>query len=174
MQLSLTINAINLLKHTLIHTGSKEIAPTGQEVNSLRTLNGEDSSQRRHFIKNSEPASKAHDEKIKEFREEVEKMRKEKAEKFEEENPKLEGEKDEIFKRRINTMVGADKEFTEKMQEINKAVGELLKVKYEFEINDKTAGVVKKCFNEYSESAGFLNDDDEGVEEICVAFGITY
>lgn len=166
MELKLSTSAVTLLRHTFSYTGEKEIGKDGQEVLSPRRLNGDDSAQRRHFFKKTADIVKSYQDVFTGNNEEFNKFSVEVRAKLTSENPQLEGEKPEDYATRINFLLSKSKEMEEKYQELDKKVLEEKKKINVIEVTDKTKEVLKKYFLEFGEKEGFVEADDEHVEEI--------
>lgn len=159
--MKLSLSEIKMIQHVLRTTGEKTEDDKGNETYAPRTLNGEESSQRRHFNKSVKSILEAVDEKIKvaiephnalikEVREKVEKGHKGK--KLEEKDVDLLVSKDDAVQASFK-----------KASEDVKAFGE---EKQEVEVTDKTLSVIKKYYKEYSEKVGFTEGDDEVIESL--------
>ena len=152
MKINLSQGGFNILKYTLTVTGEKEVNSQGIEVDSQRRLNGEDSAQRRFFLKIVNPL-------LEEKRGEAQKLLDEHKEVWKKENVKGEEETEKEYETRLNVeMVGNKK--------LNDEIGEILKTKMEVDLTNKTFDVVKKYYNEFGDKNGWLVGDDEIVEEI--------
>jgi len=166
MTLSLPLKALSLIKYFLTYSGEKEINQKGEEVDATRRLSGEESSQRRHFMKVFNPEEEKSVERLnlylKEHQEKVEEKRKGLKEKL----VKEETEKDEDYEKRINITLDSDPELIASTKEAN----EKIKKEYDdlkvLEITDKTFEVLKKYFKEFGEKVGFKPGDDEAVEKL--------
>ncbi|MFA5037053.1 MAG: hypothetical protein WC479_07755 [Candidatus Izemoplasmatales bacterium] len=166
MKVKLSISSVNLLKGVLSFTGEKEIDQRGNEIASPRRMNGEESSQRRHYIKATEEEVKKVQEEInaieKTHRELVEKLR----EDFKKESPKKKTETEEDYEKKLNIELSKNKELIEAVKAANKKIEDLNKTEIEFEVTDKTFEVMKKFFKEFGDKVGFGVADDEQVEEL--------
>ena len=152
MKINLSQGGFNILKYTLTVTGEKEVNSQGIEVDSQRRLNGEDSAQRRFFLKIVNPL-------LEEKRGEAQKLLDEHKEVWKKENVKGEEETEKEYETRLNVeMVGNKK--------LNDEIVEILKTKMEVDLTNKTFDVVKKYYNEFGDKNGWLVGDDEIVEEI--------
>ena len=152
MKISLSQVGHSLLKYVLTSTGEKEINPNGQEVDTQRRLNGEESAQRRFFLKVVNPL-------IEENKKEAIKLIDDFKEEWKKENAKKEEETDKEYESRMNIAISNNKELNEK-------VSEVLKTKIEVEVTDKTVEVVKKYYKEFGDKNGWLSGDDGAIEEI--------
>ena len=152
MKINLSQGGFNILRYTLTVTGEKEVNSQGVEVDSQRRLNGEDSAQRRFFLKIVNPL-------LEEKRGEAQKLLDDYKEAWKKENLKKEEEADKEYETRLNVVIMGDKELNEK-------IGEILKTKMEVDLTNKTFDVVKKYYNEFGDKNGWLVGDDEIVEEI--------
>ena len=166
-------NEITLLKHTLSFTGETELGVEGKDVPSARKLNGKESSQRRHFIKNTEEVTKGIEEKIREMQtkhnELLEEVKKEhKAEPLDEEGLTPEEVKAQkaLLKAQENAAVAGDPKLKESIDGINDEVKVLFEAEHEVEIRPETLEVVKKYFTEWGENIGFNVGDDAAVEAL--------
>ncbi len=165
MKLNLSLQAHTLIKHTLTFTGESEVNGKGEDVLASRKLNGEESSQRRHYFKTINPTidekQKVLQETVKEFNEKITKI----SEKLKLKTPQGK-EKDEVYEAKINRQVNAEPKVKEWMEELNKLVEKNNEEMLEVELTDKTVEVVKKYFKEYDENVGWNVGDDKLVEEI--------
>jgi Skp family chaperone for outer membrane proteins len=166
-KMTLSHQALLLLKHTLTTTGEKEIDLKGNEVPSPLRLNGEEQAQRRFFFKavNEKLDKNAEDsqKEIKPIQDKLDEMVKT----AKKENPLKEGESTENYDKRINEVLITTKpKVLEMIKERNEALVKYNNAKIEFEINDKTLEVVKKYFNEFSNNTKWTVGDDELVLEI--------
>lgn len=167
MEIKLSTNAITLLRHVLNYTGEKEVDKDGKkEVFSPRRLWGEDQSQRRHFMKNTEEVVKSFEEIYKKNNEEFSNFGVETRDKLTKENPRKEKETNEEYAERINAILAASKVMNEKFEELDKKVVEEKKKFNMVEVTDKTKEVLKKYILEYGQKEGYVGADDESVEEI--------
>lgn len=160
----LSLDAINLLKFILTYTGEKELDDKGNEVFVSRRLNGEESAQRRFYIKNSAGVLEVQDKKIKELAEVHNNLVKAKREELAKDFEMLEGESREDFDKRLEAKVVASDEvktsFEKTKTELEALTRELLTV----EMTEKTWDVCKKYFKEFGEKVGFMEGDDKAVE----------
>lgn len=158
--MQLNYSEIKLLTHVLTTTGETEMGQDGKETLSPRRLNGEESAQRRHFVKavkdiveNTEKTvrelSDAHNAVVKEVREEKEKSEKK-------------GKKDE----KVDMLVAQDERVKESFMKVTKEVNELSEKKHEVELTAKTTDVIKKYFKEFGDKVGFAVGDDGIVESL--------
>lgn len=150
--MELSQNGHRILKFILTNTGEKEIGQDGKEIDSPRRLNGEESAQRRFYLKAVDPI-------IAEKNEKMVKLIDDAKEKFKKESPKKDKEKEEEYTLRMNIAFQGDKE-------LNKAYQAVRDEKIEVELEDKTITVIKKYFVEFGEKIGWQPGDDEFVEEI--------
>jgi len=155
-----------LLRHVMTTTGEKEINESGQEIFSPRRLNGEEASQRRHFVKAMEmPFTKFQEDGkaiIDKFREQADEFRK----LLEKKNPKKKDEEKKVYDFRIDQLLNNNKEVQKLSEEANDSTMELSKIEVELKLTDKTLAVLKKYFDEFGEKSGFILGDDDKVEEI--------
>jgi uncharacterized protein YukE len=165
MKKEFTIQELSLLQHCLFYTGEKEMKD-GQEVLSARRLNGEESSQRRHFIKaikqiledyDKETGAKVdeHNKLVKEVRAEVEKV-----------HPQKEGEVAEEHQKVVDDMVANDERLKTSGEQLREDIAELNKKSYEIELTEKTLEVLKTYFNEYGQDNGWTPADDDAVSSV--------
>jgi len=146
--------ACYLLKHVITTTGDTEVAPNGQEVNSPLRLNGEETAQRRHFLKAIDPLLEAKKTIIQGM---VNKAK----EDWKEANPQ--GDKDaKVYEAEMNQAINTP----ELMKELNAVSDEILEV----ELTDNTVEVLKKYFGEFGDKNGWTAGDDKSVEEIEKVF----
>ncbi len=164
--MKLSTNAILLLKYTLSYSGQIEVGQNGQDVLSPRKLNGEESSQRRHFFKSVEEVTTNYDKMLREEQNKVMYVQNKLKEDLKKEFTKLETEKDEEYEERINKKIVENKELIERVEEINKIIKDKQEEEQEFDITPKTLEVVKKYFVKYGDQCGFMPNDDKSVEEI--------
>jgi len=165
--MELTAKGIGMISQSLQFDGSKELDPqTKQEVFSSRRLNGEESSQRRHFSKAVEPILKEYQEKWKETAEIHNSLIKEKTEELKKENPKEEKEELGAYNTRINIMTAQTKEVSDSLREVQKSLNELDANKHNVEITEETKNVCKKYFEEWGNKVGFEPKDDDTLEEL--------
>lgn len=165
MQISL--KGINLLRYVSSYNGQK-IEQKGQEVDAPRLLNVDESSQRRHFFKNTEEVIKTFQGKVKELEEAHNNLVKEKKNKTKEENPIKDGEKD--YDTRINNILNKDSELLESFKNYNEKLNESLLETFEVEVTDKTKQFLKKYYNLYGEEVGYGADVDELNDELSKLF----
>lgn len=166
MQLKLSIGAILLLKHVLAYTGEKELNIENKEVQSPRKLNGEESSQRRHFYNATDIASKSYDDLVDAKRKEIKDKQDELVAKMKTENKQNDSETDANYLNRINSLVFATPEFSDVMKNAQKELEDAKKNQFDIELTDKTVAVVKKYFVEFGDKEGFSPADDEVADEI--------
>jgi len=165
--MELTIKAIGLLSTGLQYDGTKEFNPkTKKEEFSSRRLNGEESSQRRHFSKAVESALKEYQEKWKEIADKHNGLVKEKTEELKKENPREKEEEKEVYDKRIDIIVAQIKEISDSLREVQGSFNELDAVKHTFEITEETKKVCKKYFEEWGDKVGFEPKDDDVLEEL--------
>jgi len=165
--MELTVKAIGLLSTGLQYDGTKEFNPkTKKEEFASRRLNGEESSQRRHFSKAVESALTEYQEKWKEIADKHNGLVKEKTEELKKENPKEEKEEGEVYKKRIDIMVAQVKEVSDSLREAQEGFNELDVIKNIFEITKETKNVCKKYFEEWGDKVGFEPKDDDVLEEL--------
>ena len=160
--MQLSYNAAKLLKFVIGHTGEKETNEKGDEADSLRRLNGEESAQRRHYNKAIAELEKEVETTVKTITD----KHNEKVAAKKELIKKVKGEAEEAFQARVNTTINQDTELVESFTGINKEIKELLEAKHDVELTDKVKEFVKKYFEEFGKKAGFLEGDDVTVEEL--------
>lgn len=165
MQLSVSTKAMNLLRHVLM-TDGKKIQQNGQEVFSPRTLNGYESSQRRHFFKKTDEILEKLNVELQAKQKEHNDMVKTLREKLTKETEKTEGETEAQFKARVENLLKADEGVKAGIAKLNELVKSRTDEKQEIELTDQTMLVVKKYFDVYGDDAGFGQDLDEAVEEV--------
>ena len=154
MNIKLSQGAYYLLKHVITTTGDKEIAPNGQEVNSPLRLNGEESAQRRHYLKLIDPLLEAKKVAVQGL---IDKAKEE----WKKDNEQ--GDKDaKVYDAEMNKAINTP----ELMKELNAISDEDIEV----ELTDKTIGVLKRYFVEFGDKNGWTTGDDKAVEEIENAF----
>lgn len=166
MKLSLSYAAVKLLKYTLSYTGEKEVNEKGQEVNSPRRINGEDSSQRRHFTKAVEPLEKEVEDQIEKNQKAHNELVSARRKSLEEQNKKEEGETDSKYKLRIDVLLNKEQDLIEAVKSINEKTNQLLDKKLDFEVNDKVYAVMVKYFKAFGDTNGFTDGDDSMVAEL--------
>lgn len=150
MKITLTQNAYYLLKHVITTTGEKEVAPNGQEVNSPLRLNGEETAQRRHYLKKIDPLLEAKRTAIQGL---IDKTKEE----WKKKNPQ--GDKDaKIYGAEADRAIN----IPELMEKLNAISDETI----EIELTDKTIEVLKKYFKEFGDKNGWTTGDDKSVVEI--------
>lgn len=172
---------LNLVKHTLTTTGLKEPGQDGKEQDAPRLLNGEESSQRRHFTKNTEEVMKKLNDKIKELSDVHNKLVKDVKEEIEKSSPNIKKlvkewekrqseEKDEDKKEKdlnpLDVLASKDSRIQSSFKNIQEEVEKLTSEKHEVELSGKTLDVVKKYFKEFGDKVGFRVGDDEVVSEL--------
>src|SRR3990167_4589555 len=106
MKINLSQGGFNILRYTLTVTGEKEVNSQGVDVDSQRRLNGEDSAQRRFFLKIVNPL-------LEEKRGEAQKLLDDYKEAWKKENLKKEEEADKEYETRLNVVIMGDKELNE-------------------------------------------------------------
>ena len=164
--MKLTTNALLLLKHILSYTGETEVGPQGNDVLSARKLNGEESSQRRSFFKNTEKITTEHTDFLRAEQDKVTVVQNKLKEELKKEFPKLEAEKDDEYETKIvNKMLVNDK-LTKLFESVNKTITEAQLKVQEFEVAPKTQEVLKKYFVKYGDDCGYMPADDNSVSEI--------
>lgn len=166
MKLKLPLSALALLRFVLTFTGEKEMNSKGEEVDAPRRLSGEESSQRRHFIKAIIPLQEEVTEKVNLLVKEHNAKVGVKREKLKEINQKSDSEKESDYEIRINNLLNIDVELNESLKSINKEADKFNREEHEIDVMGKTKEVVKKYFGEYGEKIGFGAVDDEWVEAI--------
>ena len=150
MNVKLSQGAHYLLKHTITTTGEKEVAPNGQEVNSPLRLNGEETAQRRHYLKLIDPLLEAKKVAIQGLIDTA---------KEEWKKTNEQGDKDaKAYEAEMNKAINTP----ELMEELNVISDEDIEV----ELTDKTVEVLKKYFVEFGDKNGWTAGDDKAVEEI--------
>jgi hypothetical protein len=150
-----------LLWATISQNGKMVPSPQG-EMPDLRTLNGEESSQRGHFKKAFQPVEEAMQEK----REEARKVLKEKIDAARIACKSLYPKKDqtdEDYEAYINSLINTDEENKEALKVFNDQVKELNECEEEYDLTEKTLKVLKKYFVEFGDTVGFKIGDDEAV-----------
>ncbi len=152
MKMTLGQNALGLIKYILINTGEKEINAQGQEVDAQRRLNGEESSQRRHYLNAVNPL-------LDEKREKLNKLLETTKEAWKTANPKTEKEEEKAYEVRMSQALVKDKAF-------NDAVVAITQEPIEITLTNKTVAVIKKYVSEFGAKVGWLAGDDLVVEEI--------
>lgn len=166
MKLNLSLKAHAMLKYVLSFTGEKEIDQKGQEVFSPRRLSGEESAQRRHYLKKINAVLDETQEKINEETKDMTEKINKGLEKIKKDNPQHKGEEDSKYDMRIAGILNADV----KLIDVNKARNDIIEKyndeKHEIELTDKTKEVAKKYFDDYGEKIGWASGDDSIVEEI--------
>lgn len=186
MQLELSSRALNLLSFTLSFDGKSELDKDGNDVPVTRRLNGEESSQRRFFLKEAREKVKDIQDQINELLRERDEFIKpynalvtEKRELAKATNQKEEGEKSSAYEGRINAIVLADaerlqlaSELDPKLVDINAKTDELQSTKVTLDLTDKTVDVCKKYFQQFGDEAGFPSGDDIAVEELTKVLGL--
>jgi len=150
--MKLTKQALSLLKVVLTTTGEKELNLEGQEVTSSRRLNGEESAQRRHFLKVADPILEELGKSQTDFLESAK-------EAYKKENPQKKGVENPAYEQGMFFALNKDKKMLEDMSKLSKE-------EVEISPNDKVTAVVKKYFEEYGEKNGWTSGDDDLVEEV--------
>lgn len=175
-QLKLTISAILLLRHVLNYTGESEVGPHGQEIPSNRKLNVEEASQRRHFVKNTDTIVSEYYKFVESEQKAFNDFRNELTEKLKKDNPKGEKENDADYNKRIGVLLGsgeAIKEISEAAKELQTNLNNMMKEEKDIEITEKTLALIKKYYIEFGKNAGYPTGDDENINIINAAFGIS-
>ena len=174
--MQLSTRGISLARYVLSFTDEKVVGPGGQEMNATRRLNGEDSSQRRHFFKNTEEFLRDADEQIKSAQKEYNARLAEIKSPIQAQNPKAKDESTEDYNDRIVSITKLDKALAEELSriwtEMNEKIDEARQAMCEVETTEKVEALLKKCFLEYGDKAVFSSGEDAGAEEICVALGL--
>jgi len=154
-KLKLSYKAIALLKFILTFTGEKELNERGQEVNSPRRLVGEEPSQRRHFIKNTNEFMEGQDKKREVLLDKAKESWKKK-------NKKNKDEAEPVYTKRMENELNRDEKLIADITKLNEEISDL-------NLTEKTFEVVKKYYEEFSTKIGFTVGDDDTVEEIINA-----
>ena len=150
MNIKLSQGAHYLLKHTITTTGDTEVAPNGQEVNSPLRLNGDETAQRRHYLKLIDPLLEVKKTAVQGL---IDKTKEE----WKKANEQ--GDKDaKVYEAEMNVAVNTP----ELMKELNVISDEILEV----ELTDKTVEFLKKYFVEFGDKNGYTVGDDKSVEEL--------
>lgn len=163
--MNISYQALDLLKYVVTYSGGYEMNPEGREVPSFRRLNGEDSSQRRFYVKEADRVMKLVqpmlDAEVKSFNDLVEKKRSALAETM-----------PEAPIQTLNAILEQDQELKDASVIANDKVLALKAEKNEVTLSEKTVEFLKKHFVAYGTDAGFKVGDDETVEEINSVFGL--
>lgn len=166
MSFSLSYNAIKLLKFVLSCTGEKELDERGQEIQSPRRLNGEESSQRRLYFKAINEIEKtvetALNELVKSHNEKVNAQKEILKTSF----LKKEDQSDKDYEDYLNLMLNNDQNLVESLNQIKKGSQQLMETKQVVEIGEKVLDVLKKYFVEFGEKVGYVTGDDEVIAEL--------
>lgn len=150
MNVKLSQGAHYLLKHVITTNGDTEVAPNGQEVNSPLRLNGEETAQRRHYLKLIDPLLEAKKVSVQGL---IDKTKEE----WKKANEQ--GDKDaKVYDAEMNKAINTP----ELMEELNAISNEDIEV----ELTDKTVAVLKKYFKEFGDKNGYTVGDDKSVVEI--------
>lgn len=150
MNVKLSQGAHYLLKHVVTTTGDTEVALNGQEVNSPLRLNGDETAQRRHYLKLIDPLLEAKKTAIQDLIDTA---------KEEWKKTNEQGDKDsKVYEAEMNTAINTP----ELMEELNAISDEDIEV----ELTDKTVAVLKKYFVEFGDKNGYTVGDDKSVVEI--------
>ena len=155
--MKLNYNQISTIKHILGTTGEMETNAEGKEVPSPRRLNGEESSQRRHFNKNVEGIVKDINDKIKGLSDAHSEIVKEVRDKITKKTKKADPADTEVIK---------DDKVQESFTKTNSEIQELIDEKHEIELTEKTVALIKKIFKLFGDAPGWAAGDDQIVEEI--------
>ncbi len=166
MSIKLTYSAIQLLKHILTTNGDKEINQKGEEVASPRRLNGEESSQRRFYMKAIEDIVKKGDEEINALLQSHNALVEEEKKEFKEKNPKKKAETDKEYENREVISLNKNKKLLDSLEKLNETIKTLNDTAHEITLTENTTKVVKKYFTEFGTKIGFSVGDDETVSAI--------
>lgn len=166
--LKLSLKSLQLLQKTINTTGDKTPDPRSGvgEIDALRLLNGEESSQRRHLNKAMEPILVDMDNKRKELVERHNNLVEDIKKDLRKKNPKNDKEKEEIYDVRIDRLTVESEKIKNSLKEIEKEFVNILGEIKELDLTDKTKEVIFKYFKEYGNKVGFQVDEDDMVEEI--------
>lgn len=160
-KIALSTQEYSLLRVVVQTTGEYE-NEKNQETPTPRRLNGEESSQRRHFLGKINPLFDEADVARKAIVEPAEKEWKEK-------NPRVlvgEGlEPERVWEMKMQNALNSNKE-------LEKSILDIYNEKKEIEVTEKTYEFVKKYFVLFGNEAGWLPGDDEKVVVISNEFGI--
>jgi hypothetical protein len=154
--MNLTYPAARLVKFFLSFTGEKVVNEKGEEVDSQRKMSGEESAQRRHFAKAFEPKEVEVNEKIKQLQESHNLL-------VEKEKAALSADLPEEEKVAI---LNKDPELVASVKNLQAELIKLLNEKHDIEVTEETKKVIKKYFEDFSNKIGFLEGDDQLVEEL--------
>ena len=162
--MQLSVKAIQLLRHVLTYTGEKETDANGNERDAARRLNGVESSQRRHFYKNTEAVVNEYNDTVKAMFDENNKKNKANREQVMADNPKQENEEETVYTARVDALV--NKVTNESINEMSKEIKALGEDQHEITLTPETLDVVKKYYAEFGEKTGFTAADDVVIEEV--------
>ena len=152
--LNVSKQALSLLKVVLTTTGEKELNAEGNEVSSPLRLSGEESSQRRHFLKAVDPI-------LTELGETQNKLFEDVKEAYRKSSPQGEMKEGDYNIQMIKALNQDDK-FTED-------IAALTSEKVEVKVSSNVIAVVKKYFEAYGDKNGWTVGDDGLVEEVIAA-----
>lgn len=144
----------------------------GQEVDAPRRLNGEESAQRRFFNKEADRIQKEISEVIQPIVDAHNAKSKAKRDALKPANPKDEGENEDAYEARLAQIVGKDEELRASFMDLQEKNKVALEKKHQLNLTEKTVAFLKKYYLEFSGKVGFLQGDDDMVEELNGAFGL--
>lgn len=154
--MQITYTAARLAKFILSSTGEKELNEKGQEVNTPRRLSAIEASQRRHFNKAIELLEKTTNEKIEKLQNDHKNLIKEKRDLLDK----------SLTEEQQNELLNADKDLLSSVKNLQEQLLVLINEKHELNLTDETKEVVKKYLAEFGEKSGFVDGDDQAVEEL--------
>lgn len=164
--LKASFGSLKLLKYVLFYTGEKEVGADDKEVNSVRRLNGEESAQRRFFVKAFDPIEKEVDASSKTMVEEFEAKVSKKREALKDSLLPLVDEADDKYNARIDAILNKDPELLEDVKAYNAKSMAVTATEHTLNIEDKTKQLLAKYFKEFGDKVGFAMGDDEQVSEL--------
>lgn len=170
--MNISVNSANLLKFVVSYTGQKELNPEGQEVLSLRRLNGDESSQRRFFVKALEELLKPSQTQITEMKTKFDEFIQERRTAVQEAAPKAEDESDDAFNTRVALALNQDAALKAEVLIYRASQVAVGVQKIEVAVAEKTKDFLKKYFVLYGNEVGYFSDDDESVDELNGVFGL--
>src|SRR3990167_2680608 len=176
--MKLSYSEIALLRHIFTTTGDTEIQANGQEGLSPRRLNGEESSQRRHYTKATKESAELIETKVKEIQETHNALVESTREQYKKDNKKevVEGAKEltaeekkaekEAEKLKEDLYVSKYQDIKDSLKKAVADVEELYTEKHDVELAAKTLMFLKKYFKLWGENPGWIMWDDETVESL--------
>lgn len=178
--MKLSFLEIVVLRTILNFSGDMEPGQDGKEVLAARKLNGQESSQRRHFTKNTHEVVSKVNELAKSAPDQINELKKQKEDEYTKENPLiLDNLSDEEKKTVKESHVKSKNEFVNSQEDlknlIEKLNGDYKKAseeEHEIELKQDTLIIIKKYFAEWGEKVGWLPSQDELIEKLEIKLNV--